>query len=821
MLTRALALLALQAGPGLAAATSPPATRHAAGAAGVVAGMPAEFATLAGDRQIVADFFFGGRLIGQFEIIAAAGTFRIAQPDRVLTAIPGIADRRAAGMLLAGTLDTNTRYLCTTPDAACERPTPDGLAAVFDQQRFRVDLYLNPRLLTVRSATADRYLKQSARGTTLVDTIGGAIVGGSDTPFIYNIRNRTVVGTGNVRLVSELLLSSGRGASINIAAAELDRPDLRYTAGVYYIPGGDLVGRTRILGAGIATQFDTRADRTVITGSPLIVFLGQRARVDLYSEDRLIASHVYEAGNQSLDTGALPDGAYPVEIRIQEANGATRTETRFFSKSAAIPPPGRTMFFVNAGLLVADRNQFLTPTRLPLAVAGIARRAGAHLAWDLTATLTDRDRLAELGVSFITRPVQARVAVRGSTDGSYGITAQATSAGLGPIGYNFDVRHLHAGHRGSPTALLSGQLDQSSIGRMAVQPAAATAASATQLFANLSYRLGRAQFGASAYIQHDATTRYAIGPTLRWSILQRQRLQLSFDGSYAATNRGRTLALGLQLHVFGRRGSLNAAIGAQSDAIDGRIGALARIGGSIHHDDGLGGAMAAAADIQSGAAGVLVQANADARGPAGYGAASITQQIGGGSGSRTQFSLALQTAIAATGTALRIGARDQTDSIIDVRLNGRARDSRFEVLIDETPAGFVSPGQHLTIAVAPYRRHTVRLKPTGDALVSFDAQQRTVDLYPGGVADLAWRADRVVAMFGRLVQPGGAIVADADITTDGAIAASDDRGYFQIQAAHDAVLTVRRADGSRCRAVLAAAPSNNPYIAMGDVTCRP
>ena len=805
------------AGPVARPAAEAGTTAGRSAAAAISVGMPAEFAALARDQQVVADFYFGGRLIGQFEIIAAAGSFRIARPDRVQAAIPDIADRRAVAAMLAGTLDTNARFVCKTADAACPRPTPDGVAAVFDSQRFRIDLYLNAKLLTVRSAMSDRYLKQSARGLTMVDTIGGAIAGGSGTPLAYTIRNRTIVGAGNVRLVADALVSSGHSPEFATLAAQVDRPDLRYTAGFFYAPGGDLVGRTRIMGAGVASQFDTRADRTVMTGSPLIIFLDQRARVDLYSEGRLVASHVYEAGNQSLDTSGLPDGAYPVEIRIQEAGGASRTQTSFFSKSATIPPPGRTMFFASAGLVVADRNLWLAPTRTPMAVAGIARRAGAHLAWDVTATATDRQRLAEVGLSFMTRPVLARIALRGAADGTYGVTAQAVSAGVGRLGYNVDLRHMHMTGRESRS---TAAIDAPTAAVAGVSPGDGASTSLTQVSANLSYRVGRAQIGASALVQRDDASHYAVGPTIRWAVLQRRRMQLSFDGSYAATNRGRSLAVGLQLNMFGRRGSVNATLGAQSAATGRTAGALARIGGSLQRDDGVGGELSASGDIQTGAGGVLVQASAAARGQAGYGTASIVQRIGAGGGG-TQFSLAMQSAVAATGSGLRIGARDQTDSVIAVRLGGGARDSRFQVLVDETPAGFIAPGQHLTIAVTPYRRYAVRIKPVGDALLAFDATQRIVDVYPGSVADLAWRADKVLALFGRLVRPDFMVIADADITTTGAIAATDDRGYFQIQAAHDAVLNVRRADGSRCKAVLAAAPSNKGYTAMGDVICRP
>jgi hypothetical protein len=804
---------------------SAPAWSAAAGAgdaAAVSVGMPSDFEALARDQRVVADFFFGGEPIGQFEVESTSGTFRIVHPDKVLTAIPHVLEPNLVAAALARPLDNNAHYLCSAPNAPCGHPTPDVVAGVFDQQRFRIDLFLNPKLLAVRMATADLFLRPTIKGPTLVDTIAGAVVGGTEGPAVYNIRNRAVLGAGAFRLLSETSFSSNRSLDVDVMAAQVDRPNLRYTAGLYYVPGADLVGQRRIMGAGISSQFDTRADRTVLTGSPLIVFLNQRSRVDLYSGGRLIGSHVYDAGNQALDTSSLPDGAYPVEIHIQEESGATRVETSFFTKSAAIPPPGRTILFVNAGLIVADRNHPLVDlTRVPLLVAGAARRAGAHFAWDFAAMVTNRKGLTEAGLSFLSEPVQARIAVLGSTKGDYGFVAQAASTSLGRISYNLDVRHVHSHDGSSLIPVDDYHAAAIATSDVAAQQAQTLSRTFTQMFANLSYRIRQAQIGASASVQRMAngTIHYAVGPTVRWPILQRDRLQLSVDASYAATDRGRSFAAGLRLQVFARRSSLSAVVGAQSGLGEKGTGGIVDVGGSVQRDHVLGGQLSASGDVQSNSKTTLVRASADSRGPIGYGSASVIQRIDG-SNSSTQFSLALQSSIAANREAIRFGARDQNDSVISVRLSGKAADVRFEVLVDETPAGVVAPGKHVTIAVPPYRRYVVRLRPIGTKLVSFDAKARIVDVYPGSFASLDWKVDEVLAMFGRIVRPDGSLIATADVTTVGAIAATDERGYFQIQAAPNAVLTVRQADGTVCKAALAAVPSDKGYTAVGDVTCR-
>ncbi|QNP45802.1 TcfC E-set like domain-containing protein [Sphingomonas sediminicola] len=90
------------------------------------------------------------------------------------------------------------------------------------------------------------------------------------------------------------------------------------------------------MGFGFATQFDTRADADSLEATPLIIFLGQPARVEILVDNRLVTSGSYEAGNNSVDTSNLPDGSYPLVLRIREASGAVREERRFFVKNAQI-----------------------------------------------------------------------------------------------------------------------------------------------------------------------------------------------------------------------------------------------------------------------------------------------------------------------------------------------------------------------------------------------------------------------------------------------------------------------------------------------------
>jgi hypothetical protein len=94
-------------------------------------------------------------------------------------------------------------------------------------------------------------------------------------------------------------------------------------------------------------------------------------------------------------------------------------------------------------------------------------------------------------------------------------------------------------------------------------------------------------------------------------------------------------------------------------------------------------------------------------------------------------------------------------------------------------------------------------------------------MHPGSYRTLEWSARPVLAMFGRLVTAAGAPFRNGDITSEDAVAATDDHGYFQIQAAGNASLTVHAADGATCTATLDARHTTAPFVALGDVPCRP
>jgi hypothetical protein len=300
-------------------------------------------------------------------------------------------------------------------------------------------------------------------------------------------------------------------------------------------------------------------------------------------------------------------------------------------------------------------------------------------------------------------------------------------------------------------------------------------------------------------------------------VLQRDRLQLSATGQYARTQRGDAIAFGIQLQVLGPRSTVAATVGVQHSAERQAPVPVVETSASLHRDNWLGGAVDAGALVQRGSTGVVVQVTGEHRGPLGVAAANMTGRTGDSDG--VNFGFNAQTTLALTERGLRLGAAGQSDSVLAIAVAGN-RDATFELLVDEAVRGTVRGGQRVTLAVPPYRRYRVRLRATGNELIAFDTRSRTIDVFPGSVVALDWIARPIRALFGRLVDRDGLPIADADLTADDAIAATDPHGYFQIQGSTDSSLTARTASGRTCTVRLAAAESAaTAYTRLGDVVC--
>ena len=788
---------------------------------------PPGFSTLTAKQTAVVDIYFGGKRIGDATVTYQPGSLTFADPAKLVALLPDLADAPAVlAALSASQLPSNPGLVCTpgANPAECGRLSPRVTGIIFDQDHFRVDIFVSPQMMAVRQTVSRQYVQRPESGLSIVNAIGAVMSGSSSGPRYYNVQNNLIIGDADRRVRAEFAYASGFGLQADRLVLEVDKPERRYMAGAFWAPGTDLIGRRKMLGLGIETQIDTRLDKDALWGNPLVVFLAQRARVDIVRDGRVLTSRIYDAGNRSLDTRGLPNGAYEVTLQIVDAGGTMREEKRFFAKNQTIAAPGQKVFFAYAGVLADDTNRtFIAPTAIPFFQVGIARRLSPGLALDATVAATNRTVMGELGTYVVSPLAQVRLAAVVSTRGQYGGLLQISSQGSSRFGFNFDLRRISVARQQALTA--SGDdLPGTLVGAAdAALPLARRTFS--QVSGSLSYNLKNARFGFAASYRREQgqPVNYNYGPSFRWEFLRRGPLRMSASGDLAFTSQGRSGFIGLSLQLLGNRSSISADAGIRSAHLDGatrRSGPVGSLRGSLQDDNFAGAELSLAGGYDHDLENDSLNGSAELRGERLSLRGDVTHSLGQG-GSPTQYSLGLQTTLGMRGGRIVLRGRDQNDSMVIVKVDGAGPNDRFDVLVNDGKSGSVRGSGSVAVAVPAYRQYEVRIRQSGGDLLHYDGSVRKVGLYPGNVARLSWKASKVVAMFGRLLLDSGEPVKLASVTNPAGIGETDDNGYFQVEAESGSALDVALPGGASCHVGLPQLQPRDGYAPLGTLICHP
>lgn len=823
--TSAPAALLLAAAPAQAEGTK------AEKATAIKLGAPAWADQVDQEQQAVVDVWFGGRRIGDAKVTYRSGSLTFADATALVAQIPGVKNPEAvvAALAIRG-LASNPGLACTrgADPATCGRLDPEVAGIVFSEDRFRIDLFINARFLALQDEAGPRYLTAPERGLTVVDSFGAVLSGSSQGEQYYNLHNRLIVGDGSSRLRAELNYANGYGLQAERLNLEIDRHGWRMIGGAFWAQGSDLVDRRKIIGIGVETQTDTRLDRDRLRGDPIVVFLAQRSRVDVVREGKIIASRIYDAGNQTIDTSGMPDGSYEVVLRIEEASGARREERRFFSKNPYVPAMGQKVAYAYGGVLIDEfRPGFLHPTGKPFVQLGGALRLGKHMAIDANAVLLDQTVLGQVGVNFIGTLGQFRLAGLGASDGSKGALARFASSGNSRINLNLDARYISPG-KPMPLVHVSqpgGTLGPSPYPGAQVWSVFHSPTSYVQLNGNIAYSMPRGQFMLSGtytrYKGERAT--YNYGPSASYDLMRRGPWRLSASAQFALTERGRTGLFGLTLQLLGRNTSLTASAGAQTSNLDRshtETAALASVRGSWQKDEVAGGELQLAAGFEKNLDRDAIDGSVEYRSQVGKFRADVMHNLGTGNGG-TDYSIGFETTLAARGGTISLQGRQQTESVVIVGVDSPGTKGRFEVLVNDAPMGQVRAGGKVAMTLNPYRQYDVRVRPAGDELLQYDSTEKRVSLFPGSVARLDWQAQPVIAMFGRIIGPDGHPLANTSLTLPGGIGKTDDNGYFEIEAPADVTIKATLPGGTTCSIPVPRGEVRDGFLRLGTLYCQP
>jgi hypothetical protein len=804
-----------------------PAAQAQDGAPPVISvGEPEGFSNLTEEHVLVVDVYFGGVRQGEVRISSAPGAVKFLDPASAIALLPPLTDTAAVeAALSAPSLPANGQLACseTSDRSRCGRLEPDVAGVIFNRDRFRIDIFVNPRFLAVQDDIADAYLPKPQEGLAVINSVGAVVSGRFGETNAYNLQDQLVVASGERRLRADFSYASELGLGAQRLALEWDRPGLRYSAGALWAPGNDIAGQRKLVGAGLQSQIDTRLDKDEIIGSPVVVFLDQRARVDVLRDGRILSSAIYEAGNQQIDSSNLPEGSYEVVLRIDEPGRPAREERRFFTKSRRIPSLGRTDFFVFAGLQVNDLQRgSLNPSQHPYLAGGVIRRLGHAWAMEGNIEATDEGASGEIAATLLTHLAQVRAAAVADLDGTYGGILQVSSVGSSRLNFNFDIRRMET-TRAVAGPVLPPSVPIAPQASFGFDPSTGQAGSYSQVGGIVSYSLADVRLLGTFFYRDENDSqraRYSIGPSVEWDVLRKGAFTLTLHGDMTTTERGNSGFAGISLRLLGGRSSVTALGGGRTSSMaDDTLGK-----GPVAALSGAWSPSVAGGDLSLGA-GYEHQPEQDNlvlssefRHPLGSLSGDLVR-TDGPLVSTTQYSVGLQTTFAAGAGALQVAGKTTTESMIVAQAAGARKGDTFDVLVNEQLAGTIEGAAPFTHALPAYRAYDVRIRPTGKDLLAYDSAPRRVSLYPGTVARLDWTVAPVTIKFGRLVAPDGTPVAGASITGKEIWSETDDKGYFQIEAADGVELTVTTKDGRSFTTTLPAGQPRDGIARLGPVVC--
>jgi hypothetical protein len=792
---------------------------RASGLNSLTASAPAGFEDLTSERDVVLDAYFGGRKLGEFRAVVSPGFVTFKDPQSLAQLIPDVAllPQLVAG--LSGPLPANVSLACgAARQEGCGTLQPEMVGVILDEERFRVQIFVNPGLLVTPDPAAIVYLPAPAGQPSIVSLFGATFSGSSNGGTLWHVQNRSIASVGEVRLRSDSSVSTDTGLTFDNLTLEADRRDWRFIGGVFWAPGSELIGRRRMAGLGVATQLDTRQNKDALLGTPLDLSLQEAARVELLVDGRIVSSRIYPAGNRLLDTESLPNGSYEVVIRIHEDGRPPRDEQRFFTKGSSMAPLGRPLFSAFIGLLPSSNRGFSLGNKTFFYEASAAYRVAPSLGLDAALLGTQHKAILETGASYHSRLAQLRVGALVSTAGDYGAALRITTVGQGPASLSFDLRKISS-RNGRPILPVSA-----SNGTFSEDPKLGFAdrGSYTQALSILSYHIDLAIFRLTGlYRKHPgAKANYTVGASVEVPVVRSCRWDLILSADARKTERDFATFVGFRF--LANRGNI---------AVSGSAGMAHRAGNGSRANQLVGEAQAAwyrqledqtqlSADVAIGRNpdGAYSRASSYVRSRMVNGRADILQQFG--DHDTTQFAATIDSAIVVTKSGIGISGREMNDTGVIVSVEDSDSDQEFDVLVDEVVRGTVANGGKLVLFLQPYQDYEVRLRARDSGIAGFDPAPRSVTLYPGNVAELDWKVTPLLILFGRAVAVDGKPVANADISGSYGLGRTDSDGYFQIETRRDDRLRLNPRTASTCIITIGAAKPVNGFVSAGDQMCR-
>lgn len=813
---------------------------------------PAGFESLNEPQTSVLDVYYNNRSLGALPATYTLTTVTFLQPAQLAELIPDVKDKAAVTQAFRKALPAHAELVCADkrPLPVCNIPEFKDAAVVFDVNKYRADIFIDPNLL-LPSAKQSELIGPSSSGPSLRHDMNLAVAGSNTLGGqSYNFVNKGSLADGAARLNYQVSLSQsgssntssgsttgGTNASnptqLNLQQLNVAWDHNRALLQMGYIEttGNTFIANQNILGVSVGTTLNTLLqDRKSVYGSPLIVFLDLPSQVSVYRDNRLLYSGMYSAGQQILDTSGLPTGSYPVTLKIQDNLGNIHEETRFFTKTQALPPKDYPIYYADVGYLTnisggngegsQGSNFFPVTSSTPIAQAGVSKRIGSN--WGVTGSGIASDNNGYLsGGLFFLLPyyqwqIQPEVIVGSDNDYGLALTSQAQ---VGKAQLTLNARRIWAkDNQANSNTTDNPDFDPLTLGQSQVSFSMGFPIKETLI--NLL-----TQWNKSG----DSST-YSYGLSSH-SILHHFRssyLELNLSTSRSSTESLLAIAA-LNWNFTGKEFSHRLSSSyTQDQSNSNHTGPGISVQSSWRDYDAAQEGLMLSAGVGQNPAQQTANVQLDDLNPYTHITAQsqYTNSIGSSADSSavTQYSGNVESQLIWSDEARpTLGAgRGQTAGVV-VYINSDQPGQEFQVLNGGQVVKVVKTNEFTPIFLTPYRSYELNIKAVSNDFFKYDERPRQITLYPGNYQYLTWKAQQTVVIFTQVLLPDRRPFGQARLVNGTDFNYTDEQGYVQLEVFRDTrEVEFVQPSGDRCQAELPAElPIQNGFASLESVNCMP
>jgi outer membrane usher protein FimD/PapC len=768
----------------------------------VLQGAPSGFEQLEAPKKSIVSLYYGGGFLGNFSIHMTPSSIKFDNPQEIIKAIPAINKPDDIARILQQDMPVHAGLQCTAKKTIdCGKLSPEIAGVIFNENTLTGELFINAHYLSITDNDAQRYLPLPEKKLSSVAMFNGA-VSGVDGQNNFTLANDSIVSFGENKLNASSSVSNN-GLRFDTMEMSRERDGWETGGGLFRSRSMQLAGDVDMAGVSVATSMHTVLDKDKNVGNDVLIFLPRRSFVSIYREGRLYSSRAYEAGNQLIDTSELPEGAYNITLRIQEADGSTREEQRFFAKNEDIPPPGHPVYYAQGGVVrkpAEDDSTLPQITDKPIMRVGTVRRMNDAMGWSLGATGIQDRAAAESGIFWLKESTQLHLNALTSTAGDMGVNAnylyirERMSAAL-------DLRRMWSGNL--------PDVDYQTIFTDLKQISATTSWSMRP-----DVTIGtRASYSQQKYSPSSLT----IGPYAQWRIWQRGESTLEFNADFArinGENQGDVLLrFTHRMGDYGVTGTAGQGYGANGGAIGSVRGYYEKNQPSDYLNIGAG----ASTDRNSN----TVSTDADYRNDFGQVRGSMQQNFGR-DGNNFGYGGNFAVGAAQLADSIHIGGSQNDRSAVIVKTSGDAK-TRMKIFVNGSPVSHVDVGKEQVIYLSPYHIYNIRIAPENAGLFNYDVNDRKVTLYEGNVSQQEWFVNNFYVLVGKVVKPDGTPLQNAMLQESRAQVTTNDKGKLQAELSMTDVIHFIGANNQSCEVKLPdnVTPVNGVLLYRKPLVCQP